>query len=156
MTLHLTEHRDGFGPGLTEITRLDETEDGTGIAFGVLKLAAGETHEETPEHETAWLLMAGKVTVEVAGQTVASCRREILAGRANPTGLTLVGRMMSVYSIHIHFYLDTFLFFHRSSNGMAVLSCGGAALSVGRIGRIHAAPYRSAKLSAASSATSTT
>ncbi len=71
MTLHLTEHRDGFGPGLTEITRLDETEDGTGIAFGVLKLAAGETYEQTPRHETAWLLMDGKVTVEVAGQTVA-------------------------------------------------------------------------------------
>lgn len=71
MTLHLTEHRDGFGPGLTEITRLDETEDGTGIAFGVLKLAAGETYERTPRHETAWLLMDGKVTVRLAGQTVA-------------------------------------------------------------------------------------
>ncbi len=71
MTLHLTAHRGGFGPGLTEITRLDEAEDATGIALAVLKLGAGESFEETPGFETAWLLMDGKVTVEVAGQTVA-------------------------------------------------------------------------------------
>ncbi|MEE8547993.1 MAG: 5-deoxy-glucuronate isomerase [Alphaproteobacteria bacterium] len=77
MTLHLTGHRDGFGPGLTEITRLDESEDATGIALAVLNLAAGETHEETPEHETAWLLMAGKAAVTVAGRDAAFERRSL-------------------------------------------------------------------------------
>ncbi len=77
MTLHLTGHRDGFGPGLTEITRLDESEDATGIALAVLKLRPGESLEETPEVETAWLLMAGKATVTVAGTEAALERHSL-------------------------------------------------------------------------------
>ncbi len=77
MTLHLTEHRAGFGPGFTPITTLDEPEDNTGIAFGVLSLEAGETYETTPEHETAWLLMGGKVDVW-AGNAGASFERHSL------------------------------------------------------------------------------
>ncbi|MBI4183964.1 MAG: 5-deoxy-glucuronate isomerase [Proteobacteria bacterium] len=67
MAVHLTEHRFGFGPGYTPITGLDEEEDNTGIAFGVLRLAPGEALAVAPEGETAWLLMAGRVSVGVAG-----------------------------------------------------------------------------------------
>jgi 5-deoxy-glucuronate isomerase len=73
MTRHLTQHRTGFNPGLTEVTRLDETDDPTGIAFAVWKLATGESGEETAASETAWLLMDGAVEVTVGN------RRERLA-----------------------------------------------------------------------------
>ncbi len=63
MTLHVKNFRAGFGMGYTAITRFDEAEDNTGIALGVLKIAAGEKFEQTPEHETAWLLMAGTAEV---------------------------------------------------------------------------------------------
>jgi 5-deoxy-glucuronate isomerase len=77
MAVHLTDYRAGFGPGLTEITRLGEVEDDTGIALGVLKLAAGETHEVTAESETAWLLMNGRVRVSVAGREAAFARASL-------------------------------------------------------------------------------
>src|SRR3990172_5654938 len=48
MAVHLTEHRRGFGPGFTAITRLDEAEDATGIALGVLRLGPGESHAAVP------------------------------------------------------------------------------------------------------------
>lgn len=69
MTLHLTNHRSGFGDGLTRITRYDEAEDNTGIAMGVLKLKAGETYEIETEEETAWLLMDGTVSATVGNET---------------------------------------------------------------------------------------
>jgi len=65
MTVHLKQHRDGFGPGWTELARSDEREDGTGIALSVLRLAAGETHRETVQRETAWLLMAGEARLRL-------------------------------------------------------------------------------------------
>lgn len=65
MTVHITDYRDGFKPGLTLITRFDEPEDNTGIGFGILKLAAGETHEVVAETETAWLLMDGEVAIDI-------------------------------------------------------------------------------------------
>lgn len=68
MTLHITKYRDGFSTGLTSITRFDESENNTGISFSVLKLTAGATMQETVKHETAWLLMSGKVTVRAGGQ----------------------------------------------------------------------------------------
>jgi 5-deoxy-glucuronate isomerase len=71
MTLHITKDRNGFCPGLTPVTRFDESNDNTGIAFAVLRLAAGSTHKETAAHETAWLLMGGKVTVSVGGKEAA-------------------------------------------------------------------------------------
>ncbi len=77
MTLHLDQHRDGFGWGFTAITTMDETEDNTGIALGVLRLKSGETHEATPAQETAWLLMEGKVDIQV-GNTAASFERRSL------------------------------------------------------------------------------
>ena len=49
MTLHLTQHRAGFGPGHTLITNLDEIEDTTGIAFSIHRLAAKEPVDVTTE-----------------------------------------------------------------------------------------------------------
>lgn len=63
MALHLTQNRDGFGPGLTEITRIGEAEDDTGIGLSALKLAAGDTLETVTDKETAWLLMEGRAAV---------------------------------------------------------------------------------------------
>lgn len=62
MTLVLDSHRDGFPPGFTAVTTYDEP-DPTGIAFGVLRLARGETWERVLEEETAFLLMSGDVTM---------------------------------------------------------------------------------------------
>lgn len=61
MTVHITDHRDGFGPGRTGITRYDDPADNALITLEVLRLAAGETLALTPETETAWLLMQGQV-----------------------------------------------------------------------------------------------
>ena len=77
MALHLTGNRTGFAPGLTEITRIGEVEDDTGIAFSVLRLATGETLDTVAETETAWLLMGGRVTV-TAGDLTATFERTSL------------------------------------------------------------------------------
>lgn len=77
MTLHIKDHREGFGPGITQITRFDEAEDNTGIAMGVLHLGAGETYEVNSDHEMAWLLMTGKATVTVGGKTATFERQSI-------------------------------------------------------------------------------
>ncbi|MBI3441150.1 MAG: 5-deoxy-glucuronate isomerase [Proteobacteria bacterium] len=77
MTVHITQHRQGFGAGLTEVTRFDESNDNTGIAFSILKLMAGSQHQETVKYETAWLLMSGKVTIRVGGREVEFSRLSI-------------------------------------------------------------------------------
>ena len=77
MTLHLTEHRGGFGPGFTAVTHMDEAEDNTGIGFGVLRLAAGEVLDTEPECETAWLLMDGEAEVTVGGATHSLARASL-------------------------------------------------------------------------------
>ncbi|MBK7857276.1 MAG: 5-deoxy-glucuronate isomerase [Archangiaceae bacterium] len=59
----LTSHRAGFAPGFTAVTTLD---DPSGIALGIWKPAAAA--QQTLEHETAWLLMNGAVTLTVDGQ----------------------------------------------------------------------------------------
>jgi 5-deoxy-glucuronate isomerase len=69
MTLHLADHRTGFPQGLTWVTQLNETEDDTGIAFGVYRMKAGETSEQVAEGETAWLLMTGAAAVSVGNVT---------------------------------------------------------------------------------------
>ena len=53
MALHVTDHRKGFAPGLTEITRFEDPGEPTGLSFAVLKLAAGETTKIETKHETA-------------------------------------------------------------------------------------------------------
>lgn len=75
MTVHLTGNRGGFGPGFTPITRFDEPEDDTGIAFGVLRLNAGESRVVETACETAWLLMSGKVTLAADNAAPAEAER---------------------------------------------------------------------------------
>ena len=67
MTLHIKNHRDGFDPGQTSITRYDDADDSALISLDVLKLAAGEAFSVTTEYETAWLLMSGKVSGTAGG-----------------------------------------------------------------------------------------
>jgi hypothetical protein len=51
MTLHTRQPSGGFSLGLTSITRFDDGEHNTGIALGVLKLAAGQHREMSyPPH----------------------------------------------------------------------------------------------------------
>lgn len=70
MAVHLTGHREGFGPGLTEITRLGEDEHDTGIALSVLEVEPGRSVCERAEGETAWLLMHGEAILDVEGREV--------------------------------------------------------------------------------------
>lgn len=77
MAVHLKAHREGFGKGYTRITARGEAEHDTGIELGVLKLAAGETYEETTADETAFLLMSGDLEV-TAGDRAASMSRKSL------------------------------------------------------------------------------
>jgi 5-deoxy-glucuronate isomerase len=77
MTLHITDHRDGFAVGTTNITRHDDSEDNALITLDVVKLAAGETVSLTTAFETAWLLMSGSVKGR-AGDTGFALQRSSL------------------------------------------------------------------------------
>lgn len=68
MSVHLTAHRGGFGPGLTPITKAGEAEDDTGITVAVLRLEAGESWKTTTGHETAFLLMDGELSIAAGGE----------------------------------------------------------------------------------------
>ena len=61
MTLHITDHRNGFPDGNTTITRYNDEEDSTGISLEVLRVSAGEVVNLKTSLETAWLLMSGSV-----------------------------------------------------------------------------------------------
>ncbi len=74
MSALLDSHRAGFPTGFTAITTLS---DESGIAIGVLKLAAGEVHRAAVKSETAWLLMSGRVSVR-AGATRTELSRSSL------------------------------------------------------------------------------
>lgn len=76
VALHLTAHRRGFGPGLTEITRVDDG-DGAGIGVAVLRLAAGERAAWVAAHETAWLLMEGDLDVHLGPRCARWSRRSL-------------------------------------------------------------------------------
>ncbi len=67
MNTVISQHRDGFGPGYTAITKAGEGDADTGISMGVLRLAADETHVATLACETAYLLMEGRVSGQVGG-----------------------------------------------------------------------------------------
>jgi len=71
---HLRGPAGGFPAGRTVITRCDNAD---GLGLGVLRLRAGERHEETLQRETALLLMQGTVAVS-AGSISAQARRESL------------------------------------------------------------------------------
>ncbi|MDA0707367.1 MAG: 5-deoxy-glucuronate isomerase [Proteobacteria bacterium] len=77
MTVHITEHRNGFKPGTTAITRFDETEDSALISLDVLKLVAGESIAITAKTETAWLLMGGDVSGSAGKQPFDFSRRSL-------------------------------------------------------------------------------
>ncbi|WP_101757919.1 5-deoxy-glucuronate isomerase [Oceanicoccus sp. KOV_DT_Chl] len=77
MGLHNREHRDGFGEGLTWICGIDDQEYVTGIGVGVLKLKAGELYKTVFEQEMAWLLMTGKVEVDVNAENASLSRDSI-------------------------------------------------------------------------------
>lgn len=61
MNEHITQNRDGFPSGLTRIARYDDADNPSRIGLSVLRLQAGEIVRESPERETAWLLMSGAV-----------------------------------------------------------------------------------------------
>ena len=77
MTVHLTEHRNGFKHGFTAVTTTQDQQDPTGIAFAVLNLTKGQTHRDRPSGETAWMLMAGQATFLV-GKTKQEISRSSL------------------------------------------------------------------------------
>jgi len=77
MTLHIKDHRNGFGHGQTSITRHDDAENNALISLDVLKLSAGETFSITTEYETAWLLMNGDVNGSVADTTFQFARSSL-------------------------------------------------------------------------------
>ncbi len=59
MTLHITDHRDGFSLGTTQLTREDDASDNVPITLEVVRLSAGESVKQTATSEVAWLLMNG-------------------------------------------------------------------------------------------------
>ena len=77
MSSHHIRHPAGFRPGYTPITRIDETDADTGIAFGILRLSEGERRIASPGREGAWLLMQGQVRFHFDGLSV-DCGRESL------------------------------------------------------------------------------
>jgi 5-deoxy-glucuronate isomerase len=73
----LTNHRQGFQNGYTQITQWDETIDNTGIRFAIFKQSAGESHMEVTSHETAWLLLQGEVNIKINEETVSFKRHSV-------------------------------------------------------------------------------
>ncbi len=63
MTLHITNFRDGFPMGTTQITHESDSDDNVPITLEVVKLAAGEEIAVRTTIETAWLLMSGAAAV---------------------------------------------------------------------------------------------
>jgi len=61
MSRNLYHQSGGFGWGFTWITRVNETDQGTGIGFGILRLKSGEEKDLTSDLESAYLLMGGNV-----------------------------------------------------------------------------------------------
>ncbi|MDM3870087.1 5-deoxy-glucuronate isomerase [Porticoccus sp. W117] len=59
--MHNKNYRQGFPPGLTWVT--DHKTDVTGIGFGVLNMAVGESLSLQLDAECAWLLMSGRVVL---------------------------------------------------------------------------------------------
>ncbi len=77
MTLHITDYRDGFPMGTTQITHENDADDNVPITLEVVKLAAGEKVSATATNETAWLLMSGAASGTV-GENAFSFERSSL------------------------------------------------------------------------------
>lgn len=75
--LHIRDYREGFPLGWTSLTRHDEKEDNTRISFSIVRFKEGEEHSEITQDESAFLLMSGKVEVQV-GDKSASFNRSSL------------------------------------------------------------------------------
>jgi 5-deoxy-glucuronate isomerase len=75
---HLADHREGFPFGETLLTK---ESDAVRMDFGVLKLRAGESLEERPAKESAWVLLSGRGGVEVGGASVPFARASLFDGR---------------------------------------------------------------------------
>lgn len=78
MTLHITSHRGGFPVGYTPVTRIGEATQDTGIEFGVLKLAKGQSRAFDVARETAFLLMGGTIRLRADGVTPTTVSRTSL------------------------------------------------------------------------------
>lgn len=70
--------QEGFGWGLTPITRAAEASHDTGMDFGVLRLRSGERHAPDAAQEGAYLLLAGSVAFEWGGRTLAAQRGSLI------------------------------------------------------------------------------
>ncbi len=68
MTQHITNFRDGFPYGRTQLTSIGEAEYDTGISVAVMRLKKGEEWKFEAQNEIALLLMDGKVDISVNGQ----------------------------------------------------------------------------------------
>src|SRR5262249_40832788 len=77
MTLHIVGPNRGFGPGFTAVVEPQPEDGEAGIAFGVLRLAAGERVADTVGRETAWLLMAGTARLAAGGREARLSRRAL-------------------------------------------------------------------------------
>ena len=86
MSDHLIRHPDGFGSGLSAITRRGEPLD-TGIDFGILKLAAGERLELRSDLESAYLLMDGHISFQLGTESRTVKRSSLF--EQDPTALHL-------------------------------------------------------------------
>ena len=95
MTRHITTYRSGYPLGLTWVTRLNEAADDTGIAFGVLRLKAGETWQETVPGETAALLMEGRITLRL-GNDSRQWQRQSLFDESPRAGHAASGTELSI------------------------------------------------------------
>lgn len=64
MSNYLIRRPQGFPLGYTAITEIGEAHYDTGIAFGILKLKAGETYTLQSPYESALLLMQGQCDIQ--------------------------------------------------------------------------------------------
>jgi 5-deoxy-glucuronate isomerase len=68
MPRNLYHQPGGFGWGFTWITRINETNQDSGIGFGILRLRSGEEKDLTSDLESAYLLTEGKVIFTSGGE----------------------------------------------------------------------------------------
>lgn len=75
---YLIKKTDYSTKDLTPITEIGETVHDTGIHFGILKLAEGESYKINNEYESACLLMNGKVRFKYEGNQYEAKRASLI------------------------------------------------------------------------------